>query len=131
MVRTIDSVVNDENEIAHSIEGSVANPFEQLTQEEIDLIGLSEIYDNAKLETIKETYNSRFARSRNIFRTSKLSNFSERTKAKGKKMAFRTGTAFVLNYSADALSIVPCFSMISRRPPSGFLSFIFFSCEAA
>jgi len=107
MVRVIDSVVNDKNEIAHSIEGSVANQFEQLTQEEIDLIGLSEIYDNAKLETIKETYNSRFARSRNIFRISKLSNFSERTKAKGKKMAFRSGTAFVLNYSADALSIVP------------------------
>jgi len=57
MVRVIDSVVNDKNEIAHSIEGSVANQFEQLTQEEIDLIGLSEIYDNAKLETIKETYN--------------------------------------------------------------------------
>ncbi len=107
MIRALDSVVNDETEIAHSIGGFVADPFEQLTQEEIDLIGLSEIYDNAKIDTIKETYNSRFARSRNIFRTSKLSNFSERTKAKGKKMIFRSGTAFVLNYSADALSVVP------------------------
>lgn len=94
-------------EFAHSVEGTDVVEQTGWTDEELEIIGLAERYHWAKIDTIRETYNSRFARSRNIFRGSKLGNFSERAKAKGKKMAFRSGTAFVLNYSADVLSVVP------------------------
>lgn len=107
MLTTDERLVIDATETAHLIEGSDRIDFSLLTDEQRRFLELSEVYDDAKIQAIRETYNSRFARSRNIFRTSKLSNFSERTKAKGKKMAFRTGTSFVLNYSADALSLVP------------------------
>lgn len=107
MLRTEDRVDIDETEIAHSVEGFEHADLEGLSAEELELLELSARYHQAKLDAIAETYNLRFAKSRNIFRTSKLSNFSERMKGRGKKMAFRSGTAFVLNYSSDALSLTP------------------------
>ncbi len=107
MLRDEEDLIFNDDEIAHSVEGIDGIEIDGLTSEELSLLTLSETYHQAKLDAIRETYNSRFARSRNIFRTSKLSNFSERMKARGKKTAFRTGTAFVLNYSSDALSLTP------------------------
>jgi len=107
MLRTEDRVDIDEIDIAHSVGESVYYTSEELSASELELLELSAKYHQAKLDAISETYNLRFAKSRNIFRTSKLSNFSERMKGRGKKMAFRSGTAFVLNYSSDALSLIP------------------------
>ncbi len=107
MSRTEDRVDIDETDIAHSVGESVYASPEGLSTNELEILELSSKYHQAKLDAIRETYNSRFAQSRNIFRTSKLSNFSERMKGRGKKMAFRSGTAFVLNYSSDALSLIP------------------------